>query len=167
MVHCLVIIVLVVFSDLFYQRQLLYLITFKEVCQQLFLFFLKSFFSRFFSGALGVNTGNPCRFKVFCRCFSAANINITQWITEVNGFFQVFSKFFYKATYPHLFLTFSFYLCTFSHVFPPKGFSFLMCEATKNLTSYWPVRFQSNITICFKNSFYFFTFTFFVLDHSE
>ena len=35
------------FSDLFYQRQLLYLITFKEVCQQLFSFFLKIFFQGF------------------------------------------------------------------------------------------------------------------------
>ena len=47
LVHCLVIIVPVVFSDLFHQRQLLYLITFKEVCQQLFSFFFKSFFKVF------------------------------------------------------------------------------------------------------------------------
>ena len=95
MVHCLVIIVrnpLRCFSDLFYQRQLLYLITFEEVCQQLFLFF-QIFFSSCFSGALWANTGNPCRFKVCCRQFSAASINITHINTHVNTFFQLFLHF--------------------------------------------------------------------------
>ena len=97
MVHCLVIIVLcclffVVFlicfiSDNFYILSLL-----KEFVNNFFLFF-QIFFSSCFSGALRVNTGNPCRFEVCCRQFSAASINITHINTHVNTFFQLFLHF--------------------------------------------------------------------------
>ena len=52
--------------------------------------FFESFFQDNFSGALRVNTGNPCRFNVFCRRTSAAYINISYLFRPVNKFFKLF-----------------------------------------------------------------------------
>ena len=68
LVHCLVIIVPVVFLICFISDNFYILSLSKKFVNNFFHFSL-NLFSRFFSGALGVNTGNPCRFKVFCRRF--------------------------------------------------------------------------------------------------
>ena len=77
LVHCLVIIVPVVFLICFISDNF-YILSLSRKFVNNFFHFSLNLFSRFFSGALGVNTGNPCRFKVFAAVFSAANINITQ-----------------------------------------------------------------------------------------
>ena len=71
-------------SDNFYILSLL-----KKFVNNFFSFFW-IFFQRCFSGALRVNTGNPCRFKVFAAVSSAANINISHFNTHVNTFFYLF-----------------------------------------------------------------------------
>ena len=68
LVHCLVIIVPVVFLICFISDNF-YILSLSRKFVNNFFHFSLNLFSRFFSGALGVNTGNPCRFKVFCRRF--------------------------------------------------------------------------------------------------
>ena len=92
LVHCLVIIVPVVFLICFISDNFYILSLSKKFVNNFFHFSL-NLFSRFFSGALGVNTGNPCRFKVFAAVFSAANINIPYPFQSVNKFFKVFLHF--------------------------------------------------------------------------
>ena len=69
LVHCLVIIVLCCFFWFVLSATTSISYHFQGSLSTTFFIFSLNLFSRFFSGALGVNTGNPCRFKVFCRRF--------------------------------------------------------------------------------------------------